>query len=395
MNESRKEGNYNDVREQRLLRGMKAFAYTANVPVTLYDTNMSVLWECRPELKICTMFMSHDIQNRECMANLKRAVATAESLSEPYVFLCASGLTQIAYTVKEEHVLKGTIIAGPMIMGKNRENALKHIFKNLPDFRNHVNELFDTIEKNPIRSALEVSCIYEVFCDCIFSHKLMENSQAQDDAAIHHLLQSLQRCDLTSAIAAVDIVFEHAYIANGGNLVLIKTYLSDYFQSLSKHFVSIYFSTEEYEVLLSELADAATAEQVHDVCQKIIVFITDYDDRIPEYKGSSDVIKAAICYLEEHYTEDIELKLVADQVHVNASYLSSLFKKETSMTFSQYLKMIRLNQSVKLLKGADLSLGEVARRCGFASQNYFIRAFKDHYGETPGKYRREFKEKRK
>ena len=124
----RPQGNHNDIREQRLLREMKAFAYTANVPVTLYDNNMNILWECRPELKICTMFLAHDIRNNQCNENLKDAIATAESLNEPYVFMCASRLTQIAYPVKIENSLKGTMIAGPIIMGKNRENALKHIF---------------------------------------------------------------------------------------------------------------------------------------------------------------------------------------------------------------------------------------------------------------------------
>lgn len=394
MNNNRQEGNHNDRREQRLLRGMKAFAYTANIPVTLYDNDLNILWECRPELRICSMFMTYDIRNRECDENLKRAVAAAETLNEPYVFMCASRLTQIAYPVKIENALKGTLIAGPIIMGKNRENALKHIFKNLPDFRNHVNELFDVIEINPIRTALEVSCIYEVFCDCIFSHKLMENSQASDDAAVDHLLQSLQRKDLYSAAAAMDIIFQHAYIANGGNLNLIKVYLSDYLASLSKHFPSSYLSAEGYETLLGELEDAATVEAAQEACKKIIVFMTDDDDRMPAYKGSSNVIQEAIHYLEEHYAKDIELKGVADLVHVNSSYLSSLFKKETSMTFSQYLNMIRLNQSVKLLKKTDLSLEQVAKRCGFASQSYYIRAFKQHYSETPGKYRRVLKDKR-
>lgn len=355
---------------------MKAFAYTANVPVTLYDNNMNILWECRPELKICTMFLAHDIRNNQCDENLKDAIATAESLNEPYVFMCASRLTQIAYPVKIE-------------------NSLKHIFENLPDYRAHINELLEIIEANPIRTTLEVSCIYEVFCDCIFAHNLMENSQPSGDAAIDDLLQSLQKRDLSSAVAAMDIIFQHAYIANGGKLNLIKVYLSDYIASLSKQTLQNYVFTEGYETLLSELKGAATAEEAHDVCRKIAAFMTDDDDRHPQYKGSSHVIEETILYLEEHYADDIELKGIADQVHVNTSYLSSLFKKETSMTFSQYLNMIRLNQSVKLLKMTDLPLEQVAKRCGFASQSYYIRAFKLHYKETPGKYRRDFKDKSK
>lgn len=389
MNERREAGI---IREERLLRRMKAFAYTANVPVTLFDNELNVLWECRPELRICSMFKAYDIRNRECNVNLRSAVATAKSLNEPYVFMCASRLPQIAYAVKEKNALKGTIIVGPIIMGKNRETALNHIFKNLPDFRDHVSELFDIIEKNPIRTALEVSCIYEVFSDCVCSCKLTENSHASDEAVADHLLQSLQRRDLLSAIATIDLIFQHAYIAKGGNLNLIKVYLSDYLETLSKYFMSIYISTEEYEAFLSELEDAATAEAAYDVCKKIIVLMTD-DDRTPEYKGTSNVIKEAIHCLKEHYAKDIELKWVADVVHINPSYLSSLFKKETSMTFSQYLNMVRLNQSIKLLITSDLTLEQVAKGCGFASQSYFIRAFKQHYGETPGKYRRAFKVK--
>ena len=91
-------------------------------------------------------------------------------------------------------------------------------------------------------------------------------------------------------------------------------------------------------------------------CLLYTSFMTDDDDRHPQYKGSSHVIEETILYLEEHYADDIELKGIADQVHVNTSYLSSLFKKETSMTFSQYLNMIRLNQSVKLLKTTEMCI---------------------------------------
>ncbi len=97
---------------------------------------------------------------------------------------------------------------------------------------------------------------------------------------------------------------------------------------LSKQTLQNYVFTEGYETLLSELKGAATAEEVHNVCRKIAAFMTDDDDRHLQYKGSSHVIEETILYLEEHYADDIELKGIADQVHVNASYLSSLFKKK-------------------------------------------------------------------
>lgn len=389
----KKVSHHNLSKDQKLLKGMKAFAYTAGVPVTLYDTGMNALWECCPELKICTLFMEHDIRNSQCDANLLRAVTAAAKMKEPYVFMCASGLTKIAYAITEDDLVKGTIFVGPIIMGKNREAALKHIFKYLPDFRNYANELLDLIEANRIRTSKEVSCLYEVFCDCIFSHKLMENNLVSDNSFTDNLLQPLRIGDLESGLASLELIFERAYIANGGNVNHIKVCLSDCMGYLSECLMSEVFGTEKYEALISDLKDASTIEEIHDACKRIIAFIVEYKYKLMKYEGKSNVIKEAIQYLKNNYMKDLELKEVAEAVHINTSYLSSLFKKETSMTFSQHLNIIRLNKSVGLLKTRGLTLEEIAKSCGFTSQNYFIRTFKQYYSDTPGKYRRDLIDK--
>ena len=74
---------------------------------------------------------------------------------------------------------------------------------------------------------------------------------------------------------------------------------------------------------------------------------------------------------------------------VSSSYLSALFKKETSMTVTDYIHYTRIRQALFLLNVSGLSVGEIASRCGFSDANYFTRTFKKLQGKTPKSYRRD------
>ena len=80
---------------------------------------------------------------------------------------------------------------------------------------------------------------------------------------------------------------------------------------------------------------------------------------------------------------------VAEELHTNHSYLSTLFKKEMGVGFSDYLNEVRLKRSQDLLSSTGLSMVEIALRSGFESQSYFTKNFKKKYGMTPSQYRRE------
>lgn len=55
-------------------------------------------------------------------------------------------------------------------------------------------------------------------------------------------------------------------------------------------------------------------------------------------------VKETIAFIESHFAEELTLKKVAGEVHLNASYLSALFKEELNMTFSEYLTRRRLQE---------------------------------------------------
>ena len=92
-------------------------------------------------------------------------------------------------------------------------------------------------------------------------------------------------------------------------------------------------------------------------------------------------------YVSLNLGRRISLEEVAARLHLNPSYFSRLFKKETGMTFIEYVTRLKMERAKELLDQTPLSVGEICERLGYDNQSYFIKTFKAHAGSTPLEYR--------
>ncbi|MGN0746553.1 MAG: DNA-binding response regulator [Aristaeellaceae bacterium] len=99
----------------------------------------------------------------------------------------------------------------------------------------------------------------------------------------------------------------------------------------------------------------------------------------------SEVVQRALCYLEASYAGPVSLSAAARAVGVNESYLSRLFRKETGMTFSDYLTQLRLSAAKELL-AQGLPIKQVASEVGYVQYTHFLRVFKQKEGCTIKQY---------
>ena len=83
----------------------------------------------------------------------------------------------------------------------------------------------------------------------------------------------------------------------------------------------------------------------------------------------------------------MSIKLLADEVYLTPTYLSSLFKKTTGSTIGQYLTEIRMNRAQELLTDPGWKLYQVAEMVGFEDANYFAKTCKKKTGMLPSEYR--------
>lgn len=100
-------------------------------------------------------------------------------------------------------------------------------------------------------------------------------------------------------------------------------------------------------------------------------------------------IKGAISFINSHLHETISMKQVAEHLHLNPSYFSVLFKEQAGVTFSDYLKLRRLQRAKELLVTTRMPIWEIAEKVGYQTAKYFIKVFKDSEGTSPSQYRHE------
>ena len=91
----------------------------------------------------------------------------------------------------------------------------------------------------------------------------------------------------------------------------------------------------------------------------------------------------AIEYINNNFRSKVSLDTIAEICCVTPEYMSKVFKKETGFTFSEYLTYTRLKNAETLLKSSNLSITEIAYKCGFTDSNYFSVVFKKIYGVSP------------
>ena len=92
-------------------------------------------------------------------------------------------------------------------------------------------------------------------------------------------------------------------------------------------------------------------------------------------------------YIAEHYMEQLSLTDLAEQVYLNASYLSTRFKLETGYGINEYIKKLRMEKAKQMLKQTNKKVNTIAQEVGFLNTSYFIRSFHEYYGQTPAKIR--------
>ena len=105
---------------------------------------------------------------------------------------------------------------------------------------------------------------------------------------------------------------------------------------------------------------------------------------------SNDLLPEKIMkYIDQNYYRDISVNELSKQFHVCESTIFKSFKKHTGLKVTDYINFTRIMNAERLMCETDLSLTEIACRCGFNNCNYFSSVFKRYKNTTPGKFMRQ------
>lgn len=115
------------------------------------------------------------------------------------------------------------------------------------------------------------------------------------------------------------------------------------------------------------------------VLDRICMNATDLDDLVFRVKQ----------YIDQNYAGELSLEGLADYVHLSASYLSKLFKREVGQNISGYIQQVRIERAKVLLRTTAMKTYEIAEAVGIPDPVYFSKLFKKATGQKPKDFRSE------
>ena len=140
------------------------------------------------------------------------------------------------------------------------------------------------------------------------------------------------------------------------------------------------------EYLLKPVRSSDILQMLNRVADEL--FGTQEKDKIEPIEEKNHLVELAKEYVKEHYYENIMLTDVAQKVGISAGYLSTLFQKQLSKGFVDYLNEIRIEHACTYLQQNYLKTYEIAYKVGFKDEKYFSKVFKKIKGQSPSEYRK-------
>ncbi len=101
------------------------------------------------------------------------------------------------------------------------------------------------------------------------------------------------------------------------------------------------------------------------------------------------ISEARTLVLEELSNEQFGVSELADRMHMSRSNLLRKIKKDTGLSASQFIREVRLQEGMKLLKNTENTVSEISYQVGFNNNSYFTKCFREYYGFSPGEARQQ------
>jgi len=203
--------------------------------------------------------------------------------------------------------------------------------------------------------------------------------------------QKVERLDIQGTIKVLEELKE--------NILSVKNVTGHEIIHISKEICNLYTFTlrkNKFQIIdgISFLNDfenkCNTCKNLDMVFQTLQKSIMNSMQDLMEEKTIMDSkpIRDAKRYMENNYMKNLTLDEVSGVIGFSASYFSSIFKKETGVSFIEYISDVRINRAKELLKESDLRVSDVCEMVGYSDVKYFTKSFIKHTGLKPNEFRK-------
>ncbi len=223
--------------------------------------------------------------------------------------------------------------------------------------------------------------------DSFLSVQILEDRYAAET----QLIQAVASGKLHKAELALTNMSGHQFERRSENpirdfknyAIILNTILRKAVETAAVHPIQIHSISAQYAHKI-ELINSRSSfmSLVKEMVRKYTLLVKNHS-----LKGYSMLVRKVLTSINNDLTDDLTLNKLATELNVNPSYLSTLFKKETGSTLTDYVNHKRIEHAILLLNSTDMQIQTIALYCGIPDVNYFTKTFKKIVGHTPKEYR--------
>lgn len=143
--------------------------------------------------------------------------------------------------------------------------------------------------------------------------------------------------------------------------------------------------------IVSSRTDAGPLQVIGMIYQLVDAFYRFCQPTAPAQSNTRKHHTEITRYINENFTEPLTTSSLSRLFSYSEAYFSRKFKRETGISVTTYIRILRLEHARKLLETSSSSVLSVALQSGFSDIYYFTHCFKAHYGVSPREYREQRK----
>ncbi len=144
----------------------------------------------------------------------------------------------------------------------------------------------------------------------------------------------------------------------------------------------------EMQEQLNRISGAVCWSEIRKIMERIVRIIRQAAGEQQKEEHISEMVQKAQQLIRQYYDQGITLEEIAGKLFVSEEYLSTQFKKETGMTFSETVRKYRIEKVKKLLLETPFKLNQIAELAGYSDSKYMSKVFKEEVGMLPSEYRK-------
>lgn len=411
---------YTVIEKRKLHELLETFYQCIGLPIQVLNETGEILDAFGKAHAYCKIFRHYLPKGESCSKLHSNASKLAMSLGETYIFSCHSNLNHIVFPLVNNNVLLGSILAGPFLMSEPDSLLVSNVGEKYAIPTAQLLEMYEEANDLPIFEPAKVTHISRLLyymCSGLVTdgrsqftlnhNKLYQQSKINESIQMYKassqvnsrvypyekekaLITKLKTGDTEKAKALLNDLLGYVFFAEGNNLEVVKSRALELSSLLSRAAIEGGATSDSVLKVNNQfLMSLQTIKNLDDLCYRLQETIDVFTDCMFNYIPSkgNEITKKAIRYISKNFVQNLTLDQVAEHVHLNPAYFSTLFKQSTGSSFKEYLNMVRIEESKRLLANTDYSIIDIALATGFEDQSYFSKVFKKYTGLTPKQYR--------